>query len=418
MRTLAMTIAVMTLVACGGSSVHKRTKSTSASASDVHPAHGTTTKSPPKIHPRSKTESTAKIPPEKVRVAASISYPVKPKKPLLPPMAKALTIAAVGDIMLGSTFPRGKRLPPHDGSRVLEGVKKTLSAADVTFGNLEGPMIDGGRSAKCARMRKRPGKRKTCYAFRMPTRYGQYLADAGFDMLSLSNNHAMDFGLQGRESTKSCLTKLGIAHASAPGTIAERTVKGVKVGMLAFATAWHSHDLRKIDDAVKVVKAAAARYQILMVSFHGGAEGRRAQRVPHGTEYYLRENRGDLRKFARAVIDAGADLVIGHGPHVVRGMEVYKDRLIAYSLGNFATHSFIMSGQYGIAYILEAKVSNEGKFISGVIRPTKQSQVKGTTPDPRGRVIPVLRRLSNADFGASAVTIENDGRFTAAKPSP
>ena len=164
----------------------------------------------------------------------------------------------------------------------------------------------------------------------------------------------MDFGIAGRESTKSTLDKLGIAHAGAPGTIAEKTVKGVKVGMIAFATAWHSHDLRKIADAVRVVSAAAKRYPVLIVSFHGGAEGRNAQRVPRRTEYFLRENRGNLRKFARAVIDAGADIVIGHGPHVVRGMEVYKDRLIAYSLGNFATYGFILAGAYGYSYILEA----------------------------------------------------------------
>lgn len=313
--------------------------------------------------------------------------------------------------MLGSTFPPGKRLPPHDGARLLEAVKPILSAADLTFGNLEGPMIDGGRSAKCRRMRK--GKVQTCYAFRMPTRYARYLADAGFDMLSLSNNHAMDFGLEGRESTKMTLDRVKIAHASAPGTLAELTVKGNKVGMISFATAWHSHDLRKIDDAVRVVSEAAKRYAILIVSFHGGAEGAKAQRVPRGTEYYLRENRGNLRKFARAVIDAGADLVLGHGPHVVRGMEVYKRRLIAYSLGNFATHSFIMSGPYGISYILEAKLANDGAFVSGMIHAVKQSPGRGPRPDPRRRAIGVLRRLSKLDFGATAVVIEDDGRFAA-----
>jgi len=409
MHRVVCAFAVMFGVACGGATVPRSPSLGQTTAKRAKPASGNGADQPAKrIAPKSKTSTPSKP------VATEPTAPA----PRPPVKAASLTIAAVGDIMLGSTFPAGRRLPPDDGKHMIEAVKKTLSAADITFGNLEGPMLTGGTSAKCKRMRRRKGKRKTCYAFRVPPRYARYLADAGFDMLSLANNHAMDFGKQGRESTKAVLDKYGIGHAGAPGSVAERTVDGIKVGMIAFATAWHSYDLRKIDRAVAVVKAAAQRYDILMVSFHGGAEGRRFQHVPRGTEYYLRENRGDLRKFSHAVIDAGADIVLGSGPHVVRGMEVYRGRLIAYSLGNFATYSFIMSGPYGISCILEAKLANDGRLLSGVIHPTRQHPVRGTTPDPKRRIIGVLRRLSKADFGDHAIVIADDGTFRAPRHAP
>ena len=111
------------------------------------------------------------------------SEPAPPERPTPeaePPRAEApIALAAVGDVMLGSTFPdeTGGLLPPEDGALLLREVTPLLERADVTFGNLEGPLVDGGTSEKCAR--SKPGR---CYAFRVPTRYGRHLADAGFDV--------------------------------------------------------------------------------------------------------------------------------------------------------------------------------------------------------------------------------------------
>src|SRR5688500_18815264 len=118
-----------------------------------------------------------------------------------------LTIAAGGDIMLGSPFPDDTRMPPNDGLDLFKEVTPILSAAHIAFGNLEGPIIDGGLSTKCAPRSTR------CFAFRMPTRYGRYLKAAGFDVMSLANNHAGDFGDAGRSSTRRVLNELGIKHA-------------------------------------------------------------------------------------------------------------------------------------------------------------------------------------------------------------
>lgn len=319
-----------------------------------------------------------------------------------------ITVAAVGDIMLGSTWPDASGLPPNDGRDLLKEVTPILSATDIAFGNLEGPMIDAGASAKC------PPGRANCYAFRVPTRYGKHLKDAGFDVLSLANNHAMDFGAEGRSTSVRVLDALGIKHSGAIGDIAYLTVKGRKVALAAFSTYDSSYNLNKLDTARSLIADLAAKNDIVIVSFHGGAEGATRQRVPYGAEMFFGENRGDLRRFSRAVIDAGADLVLGHGPHVIRGMEVYRNRLVAYSLGNFATYGrFNLTGPLGLSLILGVRLSKDGAFLGGQIHPAKQEKPGGPRLDPQGAVIQVVRELSQSDFGANAVRVSSDGTLSA-----
>jgi poly-gamma-glutamate capsule biosynthesis protein CapA/YwtB (metallophosphatase superfamily) len=322
--------------------------------------------------------------------------------------AEEITLAAVGDIMLGSTWPDASLLPPNDGANLLDEVKPFLSSADIAFGNLEGPMIDGGTSLKC------PPERANCYAFRVPTRYGRYLRDAGFDVMSLANNHALDFGAEGRLSSARTLDAVGIAHSGAVGDIARLTVRGKKIALIAFATYDTSYNLNKVEAAIKVVAELVATSDIVIVSFHGGAEGAARQRVPYGAEMFFGENRGDLRRFARAMIDAGADLVIGHGPHVVRGMEIYRNRLIAYSLGNFATYGrFNLTGPLGLSLVLRVRFAMDGTFLGGKIIPVKQEKPGGPRLDPEGEIIPLVRQLSLQDFGASAAKVADDGTLSA-----
>ena len=246
-----------------------------------------------------------------------------------------LTIAAVGDIMIGSTSINDTFLPPNDGADMLKEVTPVLSKADITFGNLEGPMLEGGKTLKCS-----PNSTR-CFAFRQPTRYAKLLKDAGFDVLSLANNHAGDFGDYGRESTRKTLDALGIKHAGSDKEQFSTTYLNVKGKTIAFVGFAHNNlvpNVNDLDFARQLVTEAKKKADIVVVSFHGGSEGTGAQRVPNKTEYLGSEARGNLPLFAHTVIDAGADLVLGHGPHVLRGMEIYKDRLIAYSMGNFATY--------------------------------------------------------------------------------
>lgn len=323
-------------------------------------------------------------------------------------------IAAVGDIMLGSPFPNDTRMPPNDGADILAAVAPLLSAADIAFGNLEGPMVDSGESTKCRP--PKPGQPIRCFAFRMPTRYGTYLKEAGFDVLSLANNHALDFGTAGSASTRRTLDELGIKHAGSDKlqhSTAYLEVKGKTVAFIGFA---HNAVVPNVNDLVtakRLVAEADKKADIVVVSFHGGAEGIGNQNVPQKTELYFGEKRGNLPLFSRTVIDAGADLVLGHGPHVLRGIEMYKGRLIAYSLGNFATYGwFRLEAETALTAILEVELDGEGKFVGGRIHSGKQEGRGIPVLDRSGEAIMKIRSLSNADFPATAPNIADDGTIT------
>lgn len=321
-----------------------------------------------------------------------------------------IKIAAAGDIMLGSPFADDTRMPPNDGKDLLTPVAPVLQAADIAFGNLEGPLADDGVSPKCGR------GRPNCYAFRMPTRYAGYLKDAGFDVMSVANNHALDFGDEGRLTTRQTLDELGILHAGSDSgrySTAYLDVKGAKVAFIAFATNSVSLNVNNLAAARRAVTEADKRADIVVVSFHGGAEGKTAQRVPNKTEIFFREKRGNLPLFSRTVIDAGADLVLGHGPHVLRGMEVYKDRLIAYSLGNFATYGwFRLEGPTAETLVLEVELDQEGRFVKGKIHPFVLVDRGILEPDESNSATATIRRLSLLDFPDTAPRISGDGTIT------
>jgi hypothetical protein len=321
-----------------------------------------------------------------------------------------ITIAAAGDIMLGSPYPNDSRMPPNDGADLLKEVTPILSAADIAFGNLEGPMIDSGNSAKCS-----PGSTR-CFAFRVPTRYGKYLKDAGFDVMSVANNHAGDFGDAGRASTRKILDELGIKHAGSDNSqysTTYLTVKGKKVAFIGFAHNNIVPNVNDLDNARRLVTEAKKNADLVVVSFHGGAEGTGAQHVPARTEIFAGESRGNLPAFAHTVIDAGAALVLGHGPHVMRGMEIYKGRLINYSLGNFATYGwFQLYGETALTMILEVKLDVDGKFLGGKINAGRQEGRGGPLLDRSNESVRVVRALSEADFGANAPKIADDGAIT------
>ena len=373
---------------------------------------------PPVPPPEAPAQPGAPLSPAPPQPPAAPMPPSPPQPPATgeaaSPLAQApITFAAVGDVMLGSAFPDEAGLPPDDGARLLEEVGPILRAADVAFGNLEGPLVDAGTSEKCAR--SKPGR---CYAFRVPTRYGRYLAEAGFDVMSLANNHAGDFGEEGRASTRAVLGALGIRFAGAPGEVAHLEVRGTRIALVAFSTSSATNDLRDVDEGVRVVKAAREGADLVVVSFHGGAEGADRQHVPPAGEEFLGEDRGDPRAFAHAVIDAGAHLVLGHGPHVIRGLELYRGRLVAYSLGNFATYGrFNLAGPNGLSLVLEVRLAPDGTFLGGRIHPARQEKPGGPHLDPAGAAIPVVRRLSDEDFGAAAVSVSDDGALSAPLPA-
>ena len=309
-------------------------------------------------------------------------------------------------MMLGTDFPEN-HLPDDDGVTFLADVTPWLLAADITIGNLEGVLVDGGEPAKAC---KNPN---ACYLFRSPTRYAWHLRNAGFDVMSLANNHARDFGEAGRSASMQALANAGIRHSGRRGDFASLEVNGLRVAVLAYAVTRESNLLHDYELAERTVTGFAASHDIVIVSFHGGAEGRDVLRLPFAEEEYYGEPRGNVVRFARMAIDAGADLVFGHGPHVVRAMELYEGRLIAYSLGNFATYYGIsVTGIKGIAPILIATLDGEGRFVEGEIVSTIQIRPAGPSVDPHRRALNLLRGLSIADFGNPGLSFHPDGRLT------
>ncbi len=314
-------------------------------------------------------------------------------------------IAAVGDINFGTFVPPGN-LPPHnDCSPLMKPVIKYLKNADITFGNFEGTFATDKRYAKhCSNP-------KYCYTFGMPPSFVKCFVEAGFNILSVANNHSADFNQHGRKLTAKTLDSVGIHWAglvSKPYDVFEKN--GIVYGFTAFAPNDGTLQITDLDMARRIVRHLDSVADIVIVSFHGGAEGAKHQHITRKTEFFLGENRGNVYRFAHTVIDAGADVVIGQGPHVTRAVEVYKNRFIAYSLGNFCNYSRInINGVSGLSPIMRIYTDTNGVFIKAQIIPTYQIKYKGVFYDPQGRVIKIIKNLTNEDFPENTVKITDDG---------
>jgi hypothetical protein len=305
-----------------------------------------------------------------------------------------IAITAVGDIMIGSAFPDLSSLPADDAINSFKEVDAFLKG-DIVFGNLEGCFIDFGNSNKC-----KSDNPNSCYAFRMPNRYAGIIKAAGFNLLSIANNHVGDFGALGRKNTAKILDSLEIKYAGQLKKPIELfTIDGIRYGFAAFAPNKNTVDIRKIAAAKIIVKRLKEQADVVIVSFHGGGEGARFENVTRNTEIFYKEDRGNVYAFAHSVIDAGADVVLGHGPHVTRAVEVYKNKFIAYSLGNFCTYGmFSLKGPNGIAPLLQIKVNAKGDFLYADVISVKQDKVNGLTLDDTGAAFKKIKHLTDADF--------------------
>jgi hypothetical protein len=346
--------------------------------------------------------------------AESASPSVAPSAGAVPPAGadQTISMSATGDIIMGSA-PNG--LPPAGGKDFFAGVKDALRA-DLQMGNLEQPLTNDTGVSKCPAAAPSPGgqpAKATCFAFRSPPAYANVLRDAGFRVLNLANNHAYDFGAEGNRQTRAALEGAGLAHTGAPGQITVVDVKGVKVAVLGFSSYTWSQSVVDIDAGADLVRQAKSRADLVVVQMHVGAEGADRTHIKPGTEMYLGENRGDSIKFAHAVVDAGADLVIGHGPHVMRAMEFYKGRLIAYSLGNFAGYRALgYTGVVGVGGVLHVTLRRDGSYVDGSLAPTRMVAPGLPATDPARQALSLVRGLSDADLPASGARIGDDGSIT------
>ena len=283
-----------------------------------------------------------------------------------------ITVAMTGDIMMGTTYP-GVSLPPKNGTEVFKDVKPYLQRATITVGNLEGTLLDGGKSTKSGG--------PNSYSFRTPTSYSHLLKEAGYDFLSMANNHANDFGAEGIASTEKQLNLQGIKYAGIKGHVESAVVvrNGIKFGLCAFGHNQYTLKHRDLQTVKRIIDDLKKKSDIIIVSFHGGAEGRTKNHLPQGAESFLGEDRGSLREFAHFCIDNGADIVYGHGPHVVRATEVYKDK--------------------------------QGRFLKGKIYSFLQQKGVGPRKDANQSVAREMMNLTNTDVPHSEATIDRNGNI-------
>jgi poly-gamma-glutamate capsule biosynthesis protein CapA/YwtB (metallophosphatase superfamily) len=322
------------------------------------------------------------------------------------PIDAVVKVAATGDVTLGTT-----PVLPRDGARSLFAAVDQELRGDLVLGNLETALTDAG-SSKC-------GTGSTgCFSFRAPPSYARRLRAAGFTMLNLANNHSFDFGAAGQVGTIAALAAAKLKHTGRPGQITYQRASEIRIAVVGFAPYDWAQSLLDLDAARAIVRRAAATADVVIVTMHAGAEGRSATRVPRGPEIYLGEPRGNSRAFTHAVVDAGADFVVGHGPHVLRGMEWYRRRLIVYSLGNFSAYrNFALSGPSAVSAILQVSLRGDGSWLLGRLAPVRLVGTGTPQPDRSRAALASVRSLSRADFGARAMRVAANGALVP-PPSP
>jgi hypothetical protein len=236
------------------------------------------------------------------------------------------------------------------------------------------------------------------------------LKRAGFTIMNVANNHAYDYGESGLAETIAALRRARLRFTGRPGEVAVLRKGGTKVAFVGFAPYPWAQDLLDIEGAVDLVRKADRRADVVVVTMHAGAEGKDHQRVRPGPETFLGEPRGNVVAFSRAVVRAGADLVVGHGPHVLRGIEWYRGRVIAYSLGNFLGNGTLnVSGVSGQTAVLRASLRRDGSWAGGKLVPVRLTPGGLPRVDARKAALATVRKLSRADFGRNAVRISPSG---------
>ena len=311
-----------------------------------------------------------------------------------------VTLSAVGDTMLGYA---GTLAPDPD--TYFDGVRRQITG-DIRFANMEGTLTNL-TSGKCG------ANSTACYEFRVPPSWARYFKHAGFTIVSNANNHAFDFWQAGLDDTVTALDRDGLAHTGRTREITYLHVHGLTVAFIGVASYPNTGPLNDYPAARRLIQAADRHADIVVVAMHAGAEGVAAEHLTGRDEIYEGENRGNPEAFAHMAIDAGADLIIGYSPHVLRAMQVYHRRLIAYSLGNFAGyHNFTTEGALGISGILHVKLAADGRFLSGRLVSTVLAGAGRPELDPTAQGAALVEQLSREDLGFRGARLSADGAIS------
>ncbi|MBD3384487.1 CapA family protein [candidate division KSB1 bacterium] len=320
---------------------------------------------------------------------------------------KPVSVAATGDLMMGSWIvdlveEKGFDYP-------FDSTRSIFRHSDITIANLEAPLTDAGNRFE-----------DKTFTFKVPPDFVKGIDNAGINVVNLANNHIVDYGCEGLSSTIAVLEDFDIAYcgAGANDTLACRAIflekEGIRFAFLGFSFTypldfWAENDrcgtchpteaqMRELIDDVD------ERADIIVVSFHWGQEKRS---TPKSYQTY----------FAHRAIDFGADLVLGHHPHVLQGIEIYHNRLIAYSLGNYIFGSFSYTARTSM--ILRVFVDKLGLVYArvypiNVYNSAVQFQPRLLRGEQRERVLRNLNKIST-DLNQGKTVVDMDG-FVAIDP--
>ncbi|MBF2073890.1 MAG: CapA family protein [Synechococcales cyanobacterium C42_A2020_086] len=342
-----------------------------------------------------------------------VAAPPSPPVPTASPTTDvAVTIKAVGDLIPGSNYSgrSGNSLPTEagealaaEGQMLFGNIRPFFEGADILFANFESTLTDYPYSAKDT-------SQNMTFSFRTPPVYAQMLKEMGFDVLSVANNHSLDFGDQGFADTIAHIEQAGMKAVGQKGQIVYTTANGVPVAFIGFSYLDDHNSMHDLAAASALVQEAKQQAKIVVVSVHAGAEGSDETRTHDRTEYFFGENRGNLVQFSRTMIDQGADLILGHGPHVPRAMELYQGKLIAYSLGNFMGYQTLATdGPLGYSLILTVQMNAEGDFVGGRIIPVALDANGIPKLDDFFQSVVLIRNRTQTDFPQTPLRIDDMG---------
>ena len=319
-------------------------------------------------------------------------------------LPESISIKAVGDMVPGTNYGSNS-LPGNPNQLFSQPIREKLKGSDILFGNFESTITNHPNSTKDI-------SRGQVFAFRSPPQHAKLFAEVGFDVLSVANNHSMDFGTKGFQDTFKNITDAGMKPVGKKNQILYFNVENVPVAVIGFCFYEYCNTVQDIEKAKALVEKAREKAKIVVISMHVGAEGNKALNVKNQTEFFYGENRGNSVKFARTMIDSGADLVLGHGPHVPRAIEVYRGKLIAYSLGNFLGYRVFSTSSYkGYSMILDMKLNPEGDFLSGKIIPVRLNNQAIPYIDQGFSTVGLLRSLNKNDFPNTPIEINSKGEI-------
>ncbi|HLO85535.1 MAG TPA: CapA family protein [Nostocaceae cyanobacterium] len=351
-----------------------------------------------------KLANLASVKEKKIPIATTNEVTTPNSDQFLDKKEKIVTIKAVGDIIPGTNFP-DHRLPRDRNQLLPATVRGYLQKADIVLGNFESSLTTHPYSSKDI-------TRGQTFAFRSPPSYAKLFAEVGFNVMHIANNHARDFGLVGFQDTVKNLEAQGIKTLGHKGQILYLEANNIPIAMIGFTTYNHYNSVHDLQTAQALVTEAKNNAKVVIVSMQVGAEGTGAMHVKDQTEFFYGENRGNSLKFARTMIDTGADLVVGHGPHVPRAIELYKGKIIAYSLGNFLGYrTLATNAQTGYSMILEVKLNPEGNLVSSRVIPVHLTKQGIPQIDKYFRTVGLLRYLNNHDFPNNPIEINQRGEI-------